>query len=89
MLTCMLLFTFSHKCHLISLENKYSDLHSGIKLKSNLLYCCFIANTIRVTDSIRDISSIRFGTVSLLCCRNNHNKKAKSLFFRKAKKKIT
>lgn len=80
MLTHRLLFTFSHQFHLISLENKYSDLHSGTKLKSNLLYYCFIANTIHVTYSIRDISNIRFGI-------NNHNEKAK--YFLEKKKKIT
>lgn len=47
--TWRLLFTFPHQYDLISLENKYNGLHSGTRLKNNLLYCCFIARNIYVT----------------------------------------
>ena len=63
-------FTFSQQCHLIRPENKYNDLHSGTKLKSNLWSLCFIANSIRVTYRMRDVSNIRFVIVSLLSSMN-------------------
>lgn len=81
--TWRLLFIFPHQYDLISLENKYYGLHSGTRLKNNLLSCCFIARNIYVTYSMRlpPISDLELLSYSIVWIDG-----AKALFLRKTKK---